>query len=63
MMKIPFTDSCTGDYALCKGFSQTSDSSPISVPSQGVPPSRPLTIGTWDRTGQVKISTEKGGKQ
>ena len=63
MMKIPFTDSCTGDYALCTGFSQTSDSSPISVPSQGVPPSRPLTLGTWDRTGQVKISTEKGGKQ
>ena len=62
-MKIQLADTCTGDYALCKGFSPANDSSLISVPSQGVPPSRHLTIGTWDRTGQVKISTEKGGKQ
>ena len=62
-MKIPLTDTCTGDYALCKGFSPANDTSLIIVPSQGVPPSRPLTLGTWDRTGQVKISTEKGGKQ
>lgn len=62
-MKIQLADTCTGDYALCKGFSPANDTSLIIVPSQGVPPSRPLTIGTWDRTGQVKISTEKGGKQ
>ena len=62
-MKIQLADTCTGDYALCKGFSPANNTSLIIVPSQGVPPSRPLTIGTWDRTGQVKISTEKGGKQ
>ena len=62
-MKILFTDTCTGDCDLCKGISAAIHSTSKSIPSQGVPPSRPLTLGTWDRTGQEKLMTKKGGKQ